>query len=597
LNNILIVGLGNPGSKYEKTRHNIGWMVLKKFVEKHKIELIKKSNIYYSAEMKYAGKNIIICFPTTYMNLSGEAVKKISDKFLIKPQDIIVISDEYNFPLGKVHFKNGGSDGGHNGIANIIEELKSSNFYRLRIGIDRNFGAGELINYVLSEFNENERELLNLALTKGMESLETILKNGPQRAMSMINSGEMWKEKINKDKDKKINKIDLKNNMKGVEMDNFTYYNPTKIIFGKNTIPQIGKELSKYQINNVLVLAGGGSIKKNGSYDEMVKSLKDNNISFIEKWGVQANPILPHALESIELCRDNKVEGIIAIGGGSVIDEAKSIAVGYYANSLWDLYEGKEKVTDSLPIFVILTISATGSEMNPTSVLTNPEQKKKWGFASGLNYPIVSIIDPEKQMTLPWNQTVNGAIDALSHIMENYFVAKNQFVTMGYNESLMNTIIEATNILKDNPMDYNARANLAWSATMALNGYSGIGIKSGEWTCHKIEHSISAFYPNVAHGAGLAIVFPAWIQYMYQYNKNTFDRWAKNVWNANTIEEGIAKMKEQYSKWGAPISLSEIGVNANQIEAIAENVMLIEKFGILKDMNKNDIIEILKIAK
>lgn len=380
-------------------------------------------------------------------------------------------------------------------------------------------------------------------------------------------------------------------------MDNFIYHNPTKIIFGKQTIPTIGKEIERHNINKVLVLAGSGSVKNNGAYDEMVNSLNKSHISFIEKWGVQANPILAHAEEAIKICRENNLEGIIAIGGGSVIDEAKAIAAGYYANNLWDLYEGKEQVKNTLPIFVILTISATGSEMNAASVLTNPELQKKWALWTAMNFPKVSIIDPEKQMTLPRNQTVNGAIDAMSHIMENYFVAQEQIVTMGYDESLMRSIIEITdNLLKDEK-DYNSRANLAWIATMALNGYSGIGIRAGDWTSHKIEHGISAIHQNVAHGAGLAVVFPAWIKYMYQYNPNTFDRWAKNVWNANSFDEAVSKMKAKYKSWGAPISLRDLNIDESEIEVIADNVMMSGRFGVLKIFNREDIVEILKLAK
>lgn len=593
MSELLIVGLGNPGEKYAKTRHNIGWMVLSKFAEKHKIELSKESNIYYSGKAKYAGKNIVICFPTTYMNLSGEAVRKISAKYGIAPQNIITIADEYNFPLGKVHLKNGGSDGGHNGLASIIDELETPNFYRLRMGIDKKFGAGELVDYVLSPFNPDESDALELAINKGVDSLQTIIKNGTSRAMSQINSEELWKEK----QEKNSNNNNRNTNNRKNNMDNFIYHNPTKIIFGKNTIPQIGNEIAKHNLKKVLVLAGGGSIKKNGAYDEMLKSLNQNNISFVEKWGVQPNPTLIHAREAVQICRENQLDGIIAIGGGSVIDEAKAVAVGTYADDLWNLYEGKEKVKNSLPIFVILTISATASEMNANSVLTNTEENKKWALGTPLNYPKVAIIDPEKQMTLPWNQTANGAIDAMSHIMENYFVAKEQLVTMSYDESLMRSIIEVTDALQNNPNDYNSRANLAWAATMALNGYSGIGIRAGDWTSHKIEHSISAYHQNVAHAEGLAVVFPAWIKYMYSYNPATFERWAKNVWNANSFDEAISKMKQKYKSWGAPISLSELNVDESEIEKIADNVMLIGKFGVLKTYSKEDIMEILKLAK
>lgn len=585
MNKILIVALGNPGDRYTNTRHNIGWMVLDKFVQKHEIEIKPESNIYYAGYAKYAGKNIILCYPTTYMNNSGEAVIKIASKYGIPISNIIVIVDEYQFPLGKIHFRNGGSHSGHNGIASVMEELNSANFYRLRMGIDKNFPQGGMVDYVLSPFREDELPQLEIALNKGVDALEYIIKSGISRAMSFINSGELWNENV-------------KPKRKIHPMDNFIYQNPTKIIFGKNTINNIGSEIAKHNIKKVLILAGGGSIKKNGAYDEMIASLKAQNIESVEKWGVVANPVLSHAREAIALCREHELEAIIAIGGGSVIDEAKAIAVGTFADDVWNIYEGKEKVKNALPIFVILTISATASEMNANSVLTNAEEKKKWAFGSPLCYPKVSIIDPDKQMTLPWNQTVNGAIDAISHIMENYFAARNgQTVTLGYNESLIKSIVEVTDGLKQDEKDYNLRANLAWAATMALNGYTSIGIAGGEWTTHKIEHAISALYPHIAHGEGLAVVFPAWIKYMQKYNQPTFDRWAKNAWNANSVDEACDKMKAKFKEWGSPISLRDLNIPEEAINAIADNVMMVSKFGLLKKYTKEDIVNILELAK
>lgn len=213
MNDILIVGLGNPGDRYANTRHNIGWMVSAKFAEKHKINIIKESNIYYSGRAKYAGKNIILCFPTTYMNLSGEAVKKISDKNNIPVQNILAVVDEYNFPLGKVHLKNTGTDGGHNGIASLIEEMNANNFYRLRMGIGKNFGQGELVDYVLSEFNSEEAEELKIAINKGVDALECVIKSGFQRAMSQINSEALWRPKEEKQRNdvKQIEKDEVNN--------------------------------------------------------------------------------------------------------------------------------------------------------------------------------------------------------------------------------------------------------------------------------------------------------------------------------------------------------------------------------------------------
>lgn len=380
-------------------------------------------------------------------------------------------------------------------------------------------------------------------------------------------------------------------------MDNFIYNNPTKIIFGKQTISKIGHELKNSNIKKVLMLAGSGSIKKNGVYKEFVESMKENSIDFVEFWGVQPNPVLKHSLEAIEIIKENDIEAIVAVGGGSVIDQAKSISVGRYANNLWDLFEYREPVSKAIPLYVILTISATGSEMNGACVLTNEDEKKKWALWSTMIYPKVSIIDPEKQSTLPWHQTANGGIDAMAHIMENYFMATSQEVTMSYDESLMRSIILHIDTLQKDQSDYNARANFAWIATMALNGYAGMGIKAGDWATHKLEHGLSALHPEVAHGAGLGILFPAWIEYMHKIlNPAIFERWAKNVWNCDTVADALNAMKAKFKQWQSPVKLSEIGIKDSELAAIADNIMLAGRFGNMKQMTYNDVMEILKIA-
>lgn len=194
----LIVGLGNPGEKYSGNRHNIGWMAVEEFLKRHDGKIVQESDIYLACEVKYAKKNVLICFPTTYMNGSGVAVKKIAAKYEIRTQDIIVVVDEYNFPLGKVHLKNTGSDGGHNGMLNIITELGTRDFNRLRLGIDKNFGQGELVDYVLSNFAEEELPNLAITINKAVDSLECAIRNGVKRSMCVVNSEELWNAKEKK---------------------------------------------------------------------------------------------------------------------------------------------------------------------------------------------------------------------------------------------------------------------------------------------------------------------------------------------------------------------------------------------------------------
>ncbi len=369
-------------------------------------------------------------------------------------------------------------------------------------------------------------------------------------------------------------------------MEFFKYYNPTRIIFGKNTISEIGEYIKEYGYNKVLILYGGGSIFSNGVYSEVSKSLQLNDIISVEFGGVQPNPTLDHARAAIRIIKDNNIQAILAVGGGSVIDEAKSIAAGCYVDDVWNIFEKTESVKKALPLFTVLTLSATGTEMNSFAVLSNTEQKKKWAFGSPFSYPLVSIIDPQVQMTLPWRQTVNGGVDALSHIMELYFAGDSAEATLSINEALMRTVIKSVDELQKDPNDYDSRANLAWSASLALSGLTAVGMNGGEWSVHRIEHSISAYYPNVAHAEGLAVIFPAWMKYVNKQNSERFERWAKNVFGVDSINEGIDALINTFKRWGAPTSLADLNVPSEMIEQIAQNSMLL---GIVGNKHKIDL--------
>lgn len=379
-------------------------------------------------------------------------------------------------------------------------------------------------------------------------------------------------------------------------MDYFKYYNPTKVIFGRDTIQQIGEQIFSYNIRRVLLLYGGGSIKSNGVYNTVVNSLNNHNIEFVEFSGVQPNPIVEHAREAIKIAKDNGVEAILAVGGGSVIDEAKSIAAGYYLNDVWNIFERKEHIDKALPLFTVLTLSATGTEMNSYAVLTNPAEKKKWSFGSPYSYPKVSIIDPSVQMSLPWRQTINGGVDSLSHIMELYFAGDNAETTFAVNEALMRTIIKSMNQLLENENNEQARAELAWCASLALCGITGVAMNGGEWTVHRIEHAISALFPKVAHAEGLAVIFPAWIKYVYIENPKKFERWAKEVFNENTIEYGINHFISMLKKWKAPTTLSDLNIDKSYIPALAENAMQLGTLGNFRKIEYSDVVKILELA-
>ncbi|MCD6552332.1 iron-containing alcohol dehydrogenase [Thermotoga sp.] len=393
-------------------------------------------------------------------------------------------------------------------------------------------------------------------------------------------------------------------------MENFVFHNPTKLIFGKGTIPRIGEEIRNFGIKKVLFLYGGGSIKRNGVYDQVVKSLKRYGVDWVEVSGVKPNPVLSKVHEAIEIARKEKVEAVLGVGGGSVVDSAKTVAAGVvYEGDIWDAFIGKYVIKEALPIFDVLTISATGTEMNGNAVITNEETNEKYGVSSKALYPKVSIVDPSVQSTLSREQTVYGAVDAIAHILEYYFDGSSPEISNEIAESTIRTIMKMTEKLLEKPDDYEARANFAWCATIALNGIMAVGRKGGEWSCHRIEHSLSALY-DIAHGAGLAIVFPAWMRYVYRENIHQFERFAKRIFNLegegeDLILRGIDSFKNWLKKVGAPVTLRDAGIPEEDIEKIVDNVMLlVEKnlkpkgatLGKVKVLDREDVREILKIA-
>jgi len=379
-------------------------------------------------------------------------------------------------------------------------------------------------------------------------------------------------------------------------MDNFTFLNPTKVIFGKDVISRIGPAIKERGHKNILLIAGQGSIKKNGVYDAVAKSLQSQGIAFTEVWGVRPNPVLAKVRETIQIAKDNKAEAILAVGGGSVIDSAKAVAAGVYLKNIWDAFEDKARIEKALPLYTVLTVSGAASEMNPWAVVTNEEEKKKWSIGAPSLFPVISVIDPSVQMSLPWHQTVFGAIDGLAHIMENYFMGRDQEATMGICESLMRTIITMVDIIQHSPNDYNARANLVWAITCAHNGMTAVAMRGGDWASHGIQHGISALHPEIAHGAGLAVVFPAWILYVRRSNPELFKRWSKNVMQSRFIEDAVSKFRTKLSKWKAPVFLKDLGVKQAEIKDIAQNADLQGPLGHLKKLALKDIEAVLKIA-
>lgn len=362
-------------------------------------------------------------------------------------------------------------------------------------------------------------------------------------------------------------------------MDNFTFCSPTKIIFGKDTETQIGEELKAYNCK-VLLHYGGGSIKKSGLYDRIITSLNAAGVDFIELGGVKPNPRLSLVNEGIELCRKNNVGLVLAVGGGSVIDSSKAIALGTpYDGDVWDFYEGKLLPEKCLSVATVLTIPAAGSESSPNTVITNDlaEKPLKYGFGCQALRPAFSILNPELMYTLPKYQIACGSADILAHLCERYFT-NSKGVSLNdrlLEQTMRETMRCADKIINGNPC-YDDYANLMWCSTMAHNNILGVG-RNQDWGSHAIEHEVSAIY-DIAHGAGLAIVMPSWMEYVKSNDINRFAEFAvnamgveNNFFNAEeTADKGIKAFREFMKSIGLPTTLKEAKIPADKIGEMAE---------------------------
>ena len=358
-------------------------------------------------------------------------------------------------------------------------------------------------------------------------------------------------------------------------MVDFTYHNPTKIEFGKDKENLIGTAIANDAITKVLLCYGSERIKSDGLYKKVTDSLNEKGISWVELSGIVSNPVLSKVHEGIAIAKKEKVEAVLAIGGGSVLDSAKSIAAGaLYAGDVWDFFINNATIEKALPVYAIMTLAATGSEMNGFAVVTNDTIQQKYNIASIHVYPRLSILNPELTKSVPKNYLAYSAVDIIAHVIEGYLTASIQpHFQSRMVEGIIQTVIETTEILLQNPDDYNARAEFTWAATQALNGVTTAGTNISLFPNHMIEHSLSALF-NIAHGAGLAIVIPAWMTWYHTQNPAQFKRFAQKIFGENSAKEGIIALKSWFAKIGAPVSLKEAGISADAIPAIAANVFL-----------------------
>ncbi|MCD7035763.1 iron-containing alcohol dehydrogenase [Metabacillus sp. GX 13764] len=386
-------------------------------------------------------------------------------------------------------------------------------------------------------------------------------------------------------------------------MENFTYQNPTKLIFGKGQAEELKNEVPKYG-KKVLLAYGGGSIKRSGLYDQVLSLLKEIGAEVSELAGIEPNPRLSTVQKGVEICKNNNIDFILAVGGGSVIDCTKAIAAGAkYDGDAWDIVTKKHTPSDALPFGTVLTLAATGSEMNSGSVITNWETKEKYGWGSPLTFPKFSILDPVNTFSVPKDHTIYGMVDMMSHVFESYFRnTTNALLQDRMCESVLKTVIETAPKLIEDLENYELRETILYSGTIALNGILQMGAR-GDWATHNIEHAVSAVY-DIPHAGGLAILFPNWMKHNLDVNLSRFKQLAVRVFEVSEegksdrdiALEGIEKLREFWSSLGAPSRLADYDITDENIELMADKAMANGPFGNFNKLQKQDVTDILQAS-
>ncbi|AFC30173.1 YugJ [Paenibacillus mucilaginosus 3016] len=388
-------------------------------------------------------------------------------------------------------------------------------------------------------------------------------------------------------------------------MNAFSFVNPTRILFGEGMVDKLGEQVQAQGARTVLLVYGGGSIKKSGLYDRVLTQLEQAGARAVELPGVEPNPRVTTVRKGIELARAEGVDLILAVGGGSVLDAAKAVAVGVpYEGDVWDFMMRKAEIKSALPLGTVLTLSATGSEMNGNSVITNWEENLKKSFGSIHAYPKFSILDPTLTYSVPRDQTVNGIVDTMSHVFEQYFSpTQDTPLQERFCEGVLQTVIENGEKALAKPDDYTSRANLMLSSTFALNGgLISVGMQN-DWATHMIEHEVSAIY-DIAHAAGLAILFPNWMKYVYSERIDRFVQYAVRVWNVDpsgkSDEEvalaGIQATRDYFTRIGAPARLADLGIGEKDIDRMAKETVRFGPVGGFKQLNEEDVKAILRLS-
>lgn len=388
-------------------------------------------------------------------------------------------------------------------------------------------------------------------------------------------------------------------------MDAFMYYNPTKLLFGKGQIDRLPKEIKPYG-TKILLVYGGGSIKRNGVYDEVTNLLKVNYMEWVELPGVEPNPRLTTVQKGIDLCKEHNIDFVLAVGGGSVIDCTKAIVVGAKTDeNVWDILCRKVRATDGLPYGSIVTIAGTGAELSLNAVITNWEEQDKRAWVSSFSRAKFAIVDPAYTKSVPKQQTVYGIVDTMSHLLEHYFHrATNTPIQDQFLESVLRTVIDVTPKLLEDLENEAYRETIAFASTIALSDQLNMGF-IGDWGTHHIDHALSAFY-DIPHGGGMAILFPNWMNHVLcDKNKDRFKQLAVQVLEVNPdnktdmeiAEEGIHRLSEVWTSWGAPNRLADYNIPAEEINDVAKKTIdIVPNCGNYAPLSEEDVVQILQAS-
>ncbi|MWN89525.1 iron-containing alcohol dehydrogenase [Gilliamella sp. Pra-s65] len=354
-------------------------------------------------------------------------------------------------------------------------------------------------------------------------------------------------------------------------MHEFSFQNPTRIEFGIDKEKNIGRYMKAFGAKKVVILFGSDRIKKSGLFDDITTSLRENSIEFTECSKIKSNPVLSKVREGIAIAKQFGADSVLSIGGGSCLDSAKAIAAGsLYDGDVWDFFTGTQ-VTKALNIFDVMTLAATGSEMNNGGVITNEDTKQKYPIHGFSLFPKVSVINPKLQTTISRDYLVYSAADIIAHSIEGYFTATVQPELINLQiEANIKTVMRTTEQLLQDPMDLEARGEFAWAATLALNGITYVGTAGFSYPNHMIEHAMSAIC-DVPHGAGLSVVMPAWMTWYHNRNPKQFQRFAKEIFGLSTAEQGIEALRAWFNKIGTPTTLGQLNINEHDLKRVIDN--------------------------